>query len=134
MLNVPPIAWIGFTTVIFFLLALDLGVFHRRSHSVGWREALGWTSAWVTLALLFGVGLWRFAGPHKAVEFFTGYLLELSLSADNVFVMALLFTYFAVPERYQHKVLFWGVLGAVFMRLAMIVLGTALVHRAEWVL
>ena len=134
MLTVPPIVWIGFTAFILLMLALDLGVFHRRSHRVDWREALGWTSVWATLAMLFGAGLWRWAGPDKALEFYTGYLLELSLSADNVFVIALLFSYFAVPERYQHKVLFWGVLGAVFMRLAMIVLGTALVHRAEWVL
>ena len=134
MLTVPPIAWIGFTAFILVMLALDLGVFHRRSHSVGWREALGWTAAWTTLALLFGAGMWRLAGSAKALEFFTGYLLELSLSADNVFVIALLFTYFAVPERYQHKVLFWGVLGAVVMRLVMILLGTALVQHAAWVL
>jgi tellurite resistance protein TerC len=116
------------------MLALDLGVFHRRSHTVSAREALGWTSAWATLALLFGAGLWRLAGPDKAVEFLTGYLIELSLSADNVFVIALLFTYFAVPASFQHKVLFWGVLGAVAMRLVMILLGTALVHEAAWVL
>lgn len=134
MLTVPPLAWIGFSIFIAFMLALDLGVFHRRSHTVHWREALAWTSTWATLAMLFGVGLWKIAGPDKALEFFTGYLLELSLSADNVFVIALLFTYFAVPERYQHKVLFWGVLGAVVMRLVMILLGTALVHRAAWVL
>ncbi len=134
MLHVPPFAWIAFTVFILVMLALDLGVFHRRSHVVHWREALGWTTAWVTLAALFGIGLWRFAGDAKALEFFTGYLLELSLSADNVFVIALLFGYFAVPERWQHKVLFWGVLGAVIMRFTMIALGTALVHRAEWVL
>jgi tellurite resistance protein TerC len=119
---------------ILLMLALDLGVFHRRSHTVSLREALGWTSAWATLALLFGAGLWRLSGPEKAVEFLTGYLIELSLSADNVFVIALLFTYFAVPTSFQHKVLFWGVLGAVAMRLAMILLGTALVHEAAWVL
>jgi tellurite resistance protein TerC len=119
---------------ILAMLALDLGVFHRRSHTVSLREALGWTSAWATLALLFGAGLWRLAGPDKAVEFLTGYLIELSLSADNVFVIALLFTYFAVPASFQHKVLFWGVLGAVAMRLVMILLGTALVHEAAWVL
>lgn len=130
----PLIAWIGFSVFILAMLALDLGVFHRRSHTIGLREALGWTMAWATLATMFGLGLWHFEGPDKALEFFTGYLLELSLSADNVFVMALLFGYFAVPEKYQHKVLFWGVLGAVVMRLAFILLGTALVHRFEWVL
>lgn len=134
MLSVPLIAWIGFSIFILAMLALDLGVFHRRSHSVSLREALAWTSGWVTLALLFGTGVWWLAGAEKAVEFFTGYLLELSLSADNVFVIALLFTYFAVPEKFQHKVLFWGVLGAVVMRLVMILLGTALVHRFGWVL
>lgn len=134
MLTVPLYAWIGFTVFILAMLALDLGVFHRRSHVVKWQEAAGWTIAWVTLAVLFGAGLWQFAGPHKALEFYTGYLLELSLSADNVFVIALLFTYFAVPQRYQHKVLFWGVLGAVILRFSMILLGTALVHQAAWVL
>jgi len=133
-LNVPLIAWIGFSVFILLMLALDLGVFHRRSHTVSAREALGWTSAWATLALLFAAGLWRLAGPEKAVEFLTGYLIELSLSADNVFVIALLFTYFAVPASFHHKVLFWGVLGAVAMRLVMILLGTALVHEAAWVL
>jgi len=134
LLTVPLAAWIGFLVFVLVMLALDLGVFHRRSHVVKWQEALGWTTAWATLALLFGAALWRFAGPDKALEFFTGYLLELSLSADNVFVIALLFTYFAVPERYQHKVLFWGVLGAVVLRFSMILLGTALVHQAAWVL
>ena len=134
MLTVPLYAWIGFTVFILVMLALDLGVFHRRSHVVKWQEALGWTTAWVTLAMLFGAGLWQFAGPDKALEFYTGYLLELSLSADNVFVIALLFTYFAVPTRFQHKVLFWGVLGAVVLRFTMIILGTALVHQAAWVL
>jgi tellurite resistance protein TerC len=134
LLTVPLIAWIGFMVFVLVMLALDLGVFHRRSHVVRWQEALGWTTAWATLALLFGAALWRFAGPDKALEFFTGYLLELSLSADNVFVIALLFSYFAVPERFQHKVLFWGVLGAVVLRFSMILLGTALVHQAAWVL
>ena len=134
MLNVPLVAWIGFSVFILLMLALDLGVFHRHSHTVSLHEALGWTTAWATLALLFGAGLWRLAGPPKAVEFLTGYLIELSLSADNVFVIALLFTYFAVPASFQHKVLFWGVLGAVAMRLVMILLGTALVHEAAWVL
>lgn len=133
-MTVPLIAWIGFTVFILVMLALDLGVFHRRSHVIKWQEALGWTITWATLAVLFGATLWRLEGPDKALEFFTGYLLELSLSADNVFVIALLFSYFAVPEKFQHKVLFWGVLGAVVLRFTMIVLGTALVHQAAWVL
>lgn len=134
MLNVPPIAWIGFAVFFLFMLALDLGVFHRRSHKISVREALGWTLTWVSLALAFGAGLWKVAGHDAGVAFLTGYLLELSLSADNVFVIALLFTYFAVPEKFQHKVLLWGVIGAVVMRLGMILLGTALVREAAWIL
>ncbi len=134
MRNVPPIAWVGFMVFFLVMLALDLGVFHRRSHVVGMREALGWTATWVALALAFGAGLWTFAGHDRGIEFLTGYLLELSLSADNVFVIAMLFTYFAVPEKYQHKVLLWGVLGAVVMRFVMILAGTALVAKAAWVL
>jgi tellurite resistance protein TerC len=134
MLTVPPAVWAGCGLFFAAMLALDLGVFHRRSHKVGVREALGWTVAWVTLALAFAAGLWKVAGHDSGVAFLTGYVLELSLSADNVFVIALLFTYFAVPEKHQHKVLFWGVLGAIAMRLAMILLGTALVREAEWVL
>ncbi|MFN8588179.1 MAG: TerC family protein [Candidatus Eisenbacteria bacterium] len=134
MLTVPPIAWIGFGLFFLVMLALDLGVFHRRSHVVTMREALAWTATWVSLALLFGAGLWTFAGHDRGIEFLTGYLLELSLSADNVFVIAMLFTYFAVPQAYQHKVLLWGVIGAVVMRFVMILAGTALVAKAAWVL
>ena len=116
MLTVPPIAWIGFGLFFLVMLTLDLGVFHRRSHVVTTLDALGWTTAWVTLALAFGAGLWTVAGHDRGVEFLTGYLIELSLSADNVFVIAMLFSYFAVPQAYQHKVLLWGVIGAVVMR------------------
>ncbi|MBI5687285.1 MAG: TerC family protein [Verrucomicrobia bacterium] len=126
--------WIGFGVFVLAVLALDLGVFHRKSHIVGFREALGWTGVWVTLALLFGAGVWHFAGPQKGLEFFTGYLIEYSLSADNVFVFALIFSYFAVPAQWQHKVLFWGIIGALVMRLAMIGLGVALIHRFSWIL
>lgn len=134
MLTVPPIAWIGFGVFFLVMLALDLGVFHRRSHTVTFRESLAWTLTWVTLALVFGAGVWKLAGHDKGVEFLTGYLLELSLSADNVFVIAMLFAYFGVPDKYQHKVLIWGVIGAVLMRFAMILGGTALVKEAAWVL
>jgi len=126
--------WIGFGLFVLTMLALDMGLFHRRSHAVGFKEALGWTGFWVTLALLFNLGLWHFAGREKALEFFTGYLIEYSLSADNVFVFALIFTYFGVKPQWQHKVLFWGVLGALVMRLIMIVLGTALVSKFGWIL
>ena len=129
-----PLIWIGFSLVVLSVLALDLGVFHRKSHAVGFKEALSWTGVWVTLALLFGAGVWHWAGPQKGLEFFTGYLIEYSLSADNVFVFVLIFSYFAVPPPWQHKVLFWGVLGALVMRLIMIGVGVALIHRFGWIL
>ena len=126
--------WGGFALFVLAMLALDLGVFHRHSHAVGFKEALTWTGIWVLLALVFGAGVSHFAGTQKAVEFYTGYLIELSLSVDNVFVFVLMFTYFAVPARYQHKVLFWGVLGALVMRMLMIGLGVSLIHRFNWIL
>lgn len=126
--------WIGFASFILAMLALDLGVFHRKAHAVSFKEGLGWTAIWVTLALLFGAGVWHFAGSEKALEFFTGYLIEKSLSLDNVFVFALIFSYFAVPRAWQHKVLFWGILGALVMRLALIAGGAALISRFNWLL
>lgn len=126
--------WVGFNAFVLVMLALDLGVFHRHAHVVSLRESLTWTVVWVALALLFNLGVWHFAGPQKALEFFTGYLIEKSLSVDNVFVFALLFSYFAVPPKHQHKVLFWGVLGALVMRAIMIVAGAALLARFTWVI
>jgi tellurite resistance protein TerC len=126
--------WIGFALFILAMLALDLGVFHRKAHAVSFKEALGWTAIWVSLALLFGAGVWHIAGPEKALEFYTGWLIEYSLSVDNVFVFALIFSYFAVPPAWQHKVLFWGILGALIMRLAMIAAGAALIGRFNWML
>lgn len=126
--------WAGFSVFVLVMLALDLGVFHKKSHQVKFKEALAWTGVWVTLASLFGLGVWRYAGATKAVEFYTGYLIELSLSADNVFVFVLIFSYFGVPAKYQHKVLFWGVLGALVMRVLMIVLGVALIQKFSWIL
>jgi tellurite resistance protein TerC len=116
------------------MLALDLGVFHRKAHVVTFKESIAWTVAWVSLALLFNLGLAHFMGPEKGLEFFTGYVIEKSLSVDNVFVFALLFSYFAVPPLYQHKVLFWGILGALVMRAVMIFLGAALIERFAWVI
>ncbi|NBV86799.1 MAG: hypothetical protein EBS01_11205, partial [Verrucomicrobia bacterium] len=121
--------WIGFNAFILVMLALDLGVFHRNSHVVSLKESLVWTAVWVGLALIFNAGVWYYAGPAKALEFFTGYLIEKSLSVDNVFVFALLFSYFAVPPNYQHKVLFWGILGALLMRAVMIALGALLIAK-----
>jgi tellurite resistance protein TerC len=115
--------WIGFNLFVLAMLALDLGVFHRKAHVVAFKESIAWTVVWVALALVFNAGIWHFAGAQKALEFFTGYVIEKSLSVDNVFVFAMLFSYFAVPPLYQHKVLFWGILGALVMRAVMIALG-----------
>jgi tellurite resistance protein TerC len=126
--------WIGFNAFILAMLALDLGVFHRKTHVVSLRESLTWTGVWMVLALVFNAGVWHYAGSQKALEFFTGYLIEKSLSVDNVFVFALLFSYFAVPAQYQHKVLFWGILGALIMRAIMIALGAALITKFAWII
>src|SRR5689334_8293326 len=126
--------WIGFNVFVLALLALDLGVFHRNSHAVSVREAATWTVVWVTLAALFGAGVYYWSGGEKALEFATGYLIEYSLSVDNIFVFVLLFTYFRVPAQYQHRVLFWGILGALLMRGAMIAVGSALITRFHWVI
>ncbi|MBK7997987.1 MAG: TerC family protein [Verrucomicrobia bacterium] len=126
--------WIGFNVFVLFMLALDLGVFHRKAHVVTFKESMTWTVVWIGLALAFNAGVWHFAGPQKGLEFFTGYLIEKSLSVDNVFVFALLFSYFAVPAQYQHKVLFWGILGALVMRAAMIVAGAALITKFTWII
>lgn len=126
--------WIGFNVFVLAMLALDLGVFHRQAHVVSFREAIGWTVAWITLALLFNLGVWHYAGAQKALEFTTGYLIEYSLSVDNIFVFALLFSYFAVPSKYQHRVLFWGILGALVMRAMMIGAGTLLIAKFSWII
>src|SRR5512140_3744980 len=127
-------SWVGFNDFVLLMLALDLGVFHRKAHVVSFKESLGWTIVWVSLALLFNGGVWHFSGSQKALEFFTGYLIEKSLSVDNVFVFALLFSYFAVPAKYQHKVLFWGILGALIMRAIMIALGATLITKFTWII
>jgi tellurite resistance protein TerC len=129
--------WIGFIGCLLFFLALDVGVFHRHAHIVKFREALSWTAFWICLALLFAVGLRHLRGaegPKESLEFLTGYLLELSLSMDNVFVIALIFAYFRIPEEHQHRVLFWGILGALVMRGLMIGLGVAIIAMLHWVL
>jgi len=126
--------WIGFNVFVLAMLALDLGVFHRKAHVVSFREAVAWTIAWVTLAMLFNFGIWHFMGPQKALEFTTGYVIEYSLSVDNIFVFAMLFSYFAVPASYQHRVLFWGILGALVMRAVMIVAGTVLITKFAWII
>lgn len=126
--------WAGFILCILVFLALDLGVFHRKAHVVKYREALFWTALWVSLSLLFAAALVPLRGRGEAVAFFTGYFIELSLSMDNVFVIALIFSYFQVPVEYQHRVLFWGIIGALVMRGLMIWAGVQLINRFDWVL
>jgi tellurite resistance protein TerC len=141
--------WVAFLLFIVILLALDLGVFHKRPHAVGIREALGWSGVWVAVTLLFNVFVY-FAydrhwlgmdipgaerdGPTAAVLFFTGYVIEKSLSLDNVFVIALLFSSLGVPSQYQHRVLFWGIFGALVMRGVMILCGAVIIEHFHWVL
>jgi tellurite resistance protein TerC len=126
--------WIGFVILILGFLALDLGVFHRRAHVVKFREALTWTSVWFCLAMIFAVWLRSVRGEKESLQFLTGYLIELSLSMDNVFVMALIFAYFKIPSQHQHRVLFWGIVGALLMRGFMIGVGVALINMFHWIL
>ncbi len=134
--------WIGFNAFVLAMLALDLGVFHRKSHEVKFKEAIGWSVFWIALAGIFNVGIylyWNSIAPNSsytnseaALAFLTGYLIEKSLSVDNLFVILLIFSYFAVPSLYQHKVLFWGILGALFFRAFFIFAGVALINRFSW--
>lgn len=126
--------WIGFFVFVLAMLALDLGVFHRKSHTVGMKEALTWSAVWIGLALCFNGWIYFAHGAKPAVEFLTGYLIEKSLSIDNLFVIALIFGYFHVPEKYQHKVLFWGILGALVMRGLFVWLGIELIHKFHWMI
>src|SRR5699024_8550453 len=119
--EVPTVFWVGFILLVLVLLALDLGVFHRKEHAVSVLEAGRWVALWVTLALLFNLGLYFWAGGAAALEFLTGYVIEYSLSVDNIFVFVLIFSAFSVPAKYQHRVLFWGILGALLLRGLMIV-------------
>jgi tellurite resistance protein TerC len=129
-----PALWIGFTAFILAMLALDLGVFHRKAHAVKIREALIWSLIWVSLALLFNAGIYFWFGSERALEFFTGYLIEKALSVDNLFVFLVLFSYFAVPAPLQHRVLFWGIVGALVMRAGFIFAGSALIQKFHWVI
>lgn len=132
--EITPWHWAGFIACVIFFLALDLGVFHREARVVRVREAMGWSFLWFSLAMAFA-GLIKATRPRgEAIEFVTGYLIELSLSMDNVFVIALILAYFRVPKEQQHRVLFWGILGALFMRGAMIGLGAALIRQFHWML
>jgi len=126
--------WIAFTVVVLSMLALDLGVFHRKAHVVRPREAFFWSALWVTLAGLFAATLWQLDGHQTAIEFTTGYFVELALSVDNLFVFLLLFRFFKVPEGLQHRVLFWGIVGALVMRAIMITAGAVLLNRFHWII
>ena len=126
--------WVGFISGVLLMLALDLGLLHRRSREIHVREAAAWTFLWVSLSMGFAVVLNGWMGSQAAGEFVTGYVVELALSMDNVFVIALIFSYFGVPKHLQHRVLFWGILGAMLMRGGMIWIGVELVTRFHWVL
>jgi tellurite resistance protein TerC len=127
-------AWVGLFALIFALLLVDLLVFHRRAHTVGTKEAAIESSVWIGIGLAFGLIVWALYGSQASGEYYAGYLIEKSLSIDNVFVWALIFTYFAVPGKYQHRVLFWGIFGALVMRLVFIFAGVALLDNFEWLL
>lgn len=136
--------WIGFNLFVLFMLALDLGVFHRKAHIISVREATIWSVVWIALAMVFNVGLYLFwdqfsptsdyTNSEAALAFFTGYLIEKSLSVDNIFVFVLIFTFFAVPAAYQHRVLFWGIIGALLMRGALIAVGATLLKEFHWII
>src|SRR6266849_1062331 len=136
------LAWVGFCLFILVMLAIDLGLFNRKPHEISYRNAAVWSGVWVALALIFagllfgplGWELFGAARHQKGLEFVTGYLIELSLSVDNLFVFLLIFSYFKVPSKYQHRVLFWGVLGALVMRLTMIFVGASLINRFHWII
>ncbi len=121
--------WVGFNALVLALLALDLGVFNRKAHAVSVKEALGWSAVWLSLAIAFGIGVGAVMGRQSALEFFAGYLVEEALSVDNLFVFILIFSYFKIPPTLQHRVLFWGILGALVMRGAMIGAGAILIDR-----
>jgi len=126
--------WVGFNVFVLLMLALDLGVFHRNSHEVKFKEAITWSAVWIILALIFNAGIWYYFGDIKAVEFLTGYIVEKSLSVDNIFVFVLIFGSFQVPAAYQHRVLFWGVFGALIMRAIFIFAGVSLIVKFHWII
>ncbi len=126
--------WIGFSLFILLMLSLDLGLFNRKAHAIRYREAVIWSAVWITFAMIFaGIVFW-YQGTDLGFKFLTGYVIELSLSVDNLFVFLLIFSFFKVPAKVQHRVLFWGVMGALFMRLTMIFVGATLINRFHWIL
>jgi tellurite resistance protein TerC len=129
-----PLLWLGFNLFVLFAIALDLGVFHRRAHKIGIREAALWSVVWISLAVSFGSFVWHWYGAQRGLEYFTGYVIEKALSVDNLFVFLVIFRGFKVDERVQHRLLEWGIIGALVMRGIMIATGAALVSRFSWVL
>jgi len=129
-----PLLWIGFNVFVLGAVALDLGLFNRRLHKVELREAFRSTALWIALSLLFGFGIWYFSGYPRAIEFFTGYLIEKALSVDNLFLFLVIFRTFQIDERFQHRMLEWGILGALIMRGLMIFAGTELIEKFSWVM
>ncbi|HET6527665.1 MAG TPA: TerC family protein [Balneolaceae bacterium] len=126
--------WTLFTLFIFAMLVVDLVVFNREAHEISIKESLTWTGVWVTLSLIFGVGIYFYMGSDTALDYYTGYLIEYSLSVDNIFVFLLIFSYFKVDTKYQHKVLFWGIFGALVFRFSFIFAGAALLERFHWII
>jgi tellurite resistance protein TerC len=126
--------WVGFNAFVLAMLAVDLLVFHKEAHEVRAGEAAAWSVIWIALALLFGAGVYRFMGPDAGLEYFAGYLIEKALSVDNIFVFVLIFSFFRVPARFQHRILFWGILGALLMRGAMIAAGAYLIEQFHWII
>lgn len=126
--------WIFFNVFVVFMLALDLGVFHKKAHTVHIKESLAWSSIWIILALLFNLCILFWKGHTAALQFLTGYLIEISLSVDNLFVFLLIFSYFSVPPQYQHKALFWGIIGAIVMRITFIFAGIKLIEKFHWII
>jgi tellurite resistance protein TerC len=131
-MSVQTMMWLGFAVIMTIMFTLDMGVFSRKSHEIRFREALTWTLVWVSLALAFNAGIYYFMGSDKALEFFTGYLIEESLSVDNLFVFIMIFSYFHVTKVHQPKILKWGILGALAMRAVFILVGIGLIERFHW--
>ena len=128
------LAWVAFNLFVVAMLALDLGVFHRKAHEISFKEAIGWSCFWITLALIFNAGIYYFRGEEAGTAFLAGYLIEKSLSVDNIFVFLMIFSYFKIPSIFQHKILFWGIIGALVMRAIFIFAGISLIKNFHWVI
>lgn len=126
--------WISFHVFILLMLAIDIGIFHKRAHAIAVKEALGWSALWISLSALFAIGIAYFKSPIAATEFATAYIIEKSLSVDNLFIFLTIFNYFRVPQKYQHKVLFWGVLGALAMRAIFIIAGVTIIAKFHFII